>query len=110
MILLPIPILNRIISKYFEQQKDNKNKQQNTKIINFLFDVLKEKGTEGSILFNNIDFGEENIGVINKLLNEYSNIFDFNMINSTLLKTTKQLTSEMNRIREEYSNIFKNMK
>lgn len=32
------------------------------------------------------------------------------MINSTLLKTTKQLTSEMNRIREEYSNIFKNMK
>ena len=109
MLLLPIPILNRIFQNYHKKIESNKN-QQNQQIIEFLFKVIDKYGKDGSILFNNIDFQKENIYVINRLLNEYSDIFDFNMINSTLLKTTAEISSKMTKQREEFKLLFSDMK
>ena len=78
-------------------------------MINFLFKILDKKGKDCSILFNNIDFREENICVINRLLNEYSDKFDFNMINSTMAKTTMKLSSELTKQKEEHLKIFSEM-
>ena len=102
MLNLPIPVLDRII----KGSKLNITKG----IIEFLFEILEEKGEEGSILFNNIDFKHESIEVFKRLINEYSDKFDFNMINSTLLKTTTELTSELSKEREIYSEQFNEMK
>ena len=109
---LPIFVIERILQKYF----DNKTKEGkevndgNDEIINFLFKILDKRGREASILFNNIDFGKEKVIVLHRLLNEYSDNFDFNMINSTLLKTTTQLTSDLSRQQEEYSILLNEMK
>ena len=100
MLLLPIPVLYRIFSKSKKLNTDF------TEIIEFLFRCLDKKGIQASVLFSYIDFKDQSIGVVNRLLNDYSNKFDFNMINSTLLKTTTQLTSEMTRLKEEFSAIL----
>lgn len=63
-----------------------------------------------SILFSYVDFEQQSLDVVNRLINDYSEVFDFNMINSTLLKTTSQLTSEISKIKLEYANSMKQMK
>ena len=106
MALLPIQVLDRIFTKCNSQVS-----QQNlSDISSFLFKCLDKHGRDASILFSHIDFGEQNVVFFNRLLNEYSEIFDFNMVNSTLLKTTTDLTSEMAKQRIEYSNLFNAMK
>lgn len=109
MLLLPIPVLNRIFQNFHKKIESNKN-HQNQQIIEFFFKVIDKYGKDGSILFNNIDFQKENIYVINRLLNEYSDILNFNMINSTLLKTTAEISSEMTKQREEFKLLFSDMK
>lgn len=74
-----------------------------------MFKTIEKHGEDASILFNNIDFGKQNIYVFNRLLQDYSNKFDFNMINSTLLKTTKEITSEMTKQKLEYEQLFTKM-
>ena len=83
---LPISTLDRIFQNY--KKSKTAKKIDNNEIIIFLFKCLDRYGKDASILFNDVDFQEENVGVVNRLLNEYSNDFDFNMINSTLAKTT----------------------
>ena len=102
MLDLSIPVLSRIIGQ--SKKKPLKD------LINFLFKALDRHGIEASILFNNIDFGELSIDVFNRLLNEYSDKFDFNMINSTLVKTTTQISREMSKQKEEYANLFNEMR
>ena len=79
-LLLNFPILYRIISKY---QKEHGNNE----IYHFLFKCLDKYGTEASILFSNIDFGEMQTKYSNLLLKKYSKIFDFQFINSSMLKS-----------------------
>lgn len=57
-------------------------------------------------MFNVVDFKDAKVEVINRLLHDYSKIFDFNMINLTLAKTTGELTSELSKKKEEYSQYF----
>ena len=109
MLSLPIPVLYRIIHNYYENNLNNQT-NQSQKIINFLFKAIDKYGKDASILFNNIDFHKENISVMNRLLKDYSDQFDFNMINSTLLKTTTEITSEMNKKKEEIKYLFEDMK
>lgn len=104
MLLLLIPVLERIFHSFYSSKK-LKGKASN-EVTCFLFEVLDKHGRDGSILFSNIDFENETIGVFNKLLNEYSDRFDFNMINSTLLKTATDVTNEMNKQKIEYSNLL----
>ena len=50
------------------------------------------------------------IEVMTRLIVNYSDRFDFNMINSTLVKTTTDLTSEMAKQKEEYSFLLNSIK
>ena len=60
-------------------------------------------GRKASILFNNIDFNEENIDVIYRLFHNYKDVFDFSFINSTLANTVLKLTNALVQQKEEYS-------
>lgn len=82
----------------------------NSEIIKFLFGCLDKYGKEASVLFSFINFENQSIEVVNRLLKNYSDVFDFNMINSTLLKTTSQLTSELNKLKLEFANTLTQMK
>lgn len=104
MLSLPVPILYRIFKRCNSIEKVVDD------LTIFLFKCLDKYGKSASILFNLVDFGDEKIGIINRLLQDYSDIFDFNMINKTLAKTTKQITSELSKQREEYSLLFSQMK
>ena len=107
MLLLPISILDQIFNRQY--QFSQKVKKNSNEVIEFLFKCLDKYEIDASILFSYVDFGEQSIGVINRLIHNYSNKFDFNMINSTLLKTTTQLTSEVNKMKEEFSFLFSQM-
>lgn len=107
MLLLPISILDQIFNRQY--QFSQKVKKNSNEVIEFLFKCLDKYEIDASILFSYVDFGEQSIGVINRLILNYSNKFDFNMINSTLLKTTTQLTSEVNKMKEEFSFLFSQM-
>lgn len=107
--LLPIFILDRIFSKFF-QSKSGKLSNNSNEFINFLFKCLDNYGKKASVLFSYVDFECQSIDVVNRLISDYSNIFDFNMINSTLLKTTSQLTCELTKLRVEYSSEFSKMR
>lgn len=74
-----------------------------------LFNCLDKFGKPASILFSVIDFGEEKTEVVKRLLENYPKKFDFNLMNITLTKTVKNLTSEMITQKEEYSIMLKKM-
>lgn len=106
MLLLPISNLDRIFHHFYCSQKVHKISNE---MIEFLFKYLDKHGIDASILFSYIDFGEQSIDVMNRLIHNYSEKFDFNMINSTLLKTTTQLTSEVAKMKEDFSIMFSQM-
>ena len=106
MLLLPISVLDRIFNKYTNK---NKNIEAN-RFIDFFFRCLDKYGKSASILFSYFDFKEMRIEVMTRLIDNYSDRFDFNMINSTLVKTTTDLTSEMAKQKEEYSFLLNSIK
>lgn len=80
-------------------------------MVNFLFKCLKKLGREASVLSSLIHVEDLQIDVIHKLLFEpYYVIFDFTFINSTLLKTTNDLSSKLNRFEIKYSEELSSMK
>lgn len=109
MLQLPVHVLYKIFG-IFKSKYPNKLRQYSTEIIEFLFKCLDKYGKDASVLFSFADFENQSIGVMNRLIQNYSRKFDFNFINETLLKTTIQLTSEVTRIKEEYSILFAQMK
>lgn len=106
---LPITVLDRILLKYFIM-KDGIEKVDEEEIVNFLFSVLDSAGRKASVLFGHLDFGEKKFEIIQRLVKEYSDVFDFNMLNSTLAKTVTELTSEMIKQSENFKIIFDQMK
>ena len=76
---LPIQILERIMSK-FVLQSNSLKKGINSEIIDFLFACLDKYGRDASILFSTIDFEQQSMDVVNRLISQYSDVFDFNMI------------------------------
>lgn len=101
---LPIPALYRILN--------NKNlKMDQNEIIEFLFKCLNKFGREASVLFSNFDFKNKRIDLYSRLMSNYSNVFDFNMINPKfLLNTTNELLSELQKLKIEFSNSISEMK
>ena len=100
---LPISVLYRIInnSKLDINKLNETNKNQ---LIDFLFKCLDKHGKKASILFLNLDVENQRIELFSKLNNEYSNVFDFNMINHEfLMKTTTDLLSKLSQLERNYS-------
>lgn len=106
---LPITCLDRILLKYFKI-KDGIEKVDEEEIVNFLFSFLDSAGRKASVLFGHLDFGENKLEIIQRLVKGYSDVFDFNMLNSTLAKTVTELTSEMIKQSENFKIIFDQMK
>lgn len=103
----PIPVIHRILTKYM-----NKNKDKNDNgIIDFLFKCLDKHKRKASVLFLNIDIENQRKDLFIRLLRDYNDIFDFNMINlKTILNTTSELTKELITIKKEYEEKIKEMK
>lgn len=89
---LPLPVLHRIVTKY---QLKNNTLEEPPEFIEFLFKCLDHFGQKASVLFDHFDFGKSNGSVTRKLLNEYSEKFDFHFINAIQLKTVYKLESEI---------------
>ena len=86
------------ILKLFLESQHNKDEIKS--------DMTDKYGRPASVLFNLIDFKEQRIELVNRLIENYLDIFDFNQINRTLTKTVQDLTSEFNKQQEEYCIIF----
>ena len=92
--------------KMNELNETNKNQ-----LTDFLFKCLNKHKKSASVLFSNLDLENQRIEIFSKLINEYSGVFDFSMINSKfLLKTTTDLLSELSELKQSYSKCISDFK
>lgn len=97
---LQISVLYRILNNY-DLILNETNQNQ---ILNFLLKYLRKHGSKASVLFSNIDIKNSSIDLLSRLLNDYSDVFDFSMLNSkNLVKTTSKLLSEINALKIDFS-------
>lgn len=75
-----IPILQRIINKFFSQNKQLK-KDQTDKFLSFFMKCLDKYGSLASVLFNEVEIVKSSPQYLDKFMNDYSNVFDFNFLN-----------------------------
>ena len=76
------------------------NESEQFKVIDFMFKCLKYHQKEASVLFLKLDFGNQFIGLISRLINENSNLLDFRMIDPTfLLKSLTFLLNENEQLK-----------
>lgn len=102
---LPITNIYRIVSKV---SKNSKKVVTESQMINFLFKCLDKYSRSASALFIDFDFYGRS-DVIQKLIDNYSKIFDFEYLNSKTtfqllsktLKEKKELNDEKDRIQRE---------
>ncbi|KAK8835516.1 hypothetical protein M9Y10_044358 [Tritrichomonas musculus] len=92
---LNIPILDRILNEYNQRFRNPKEIKEMKEINDFIFRCLDKHGQSASSLFTYADFGEFRNEYLNKLLNEYSDIFDFHYINSETLKSLYERQSDV---------------
>lgn len=88
---LPLPTINRIVTKY----QLNYRNPNHPSIIDFLLRCLNKYGKKASVLFRNVDFTKEDPSYLRKLLDEYSDKFDFNFIQTAYHKTIYDIQSEI---------------
>ena len=106
--LLPIPVLYRILDRSFSDAKMNSD--QFNQIVEFLFKCLDKRKREASILFTLFDFKQADCKIFGRLISNYSDVFDFTMINSKfLIETTSQLLNETNKLKIEFSEKIKDL-
>ncbi|KAK8839551.1 hypothetical protein M9Y10_031910 [Tritrichomonas musculus] len=86
---LNISVLYRIIEKYHTQ------KEIDTNIIDFLFKCLDKQGRKASVLFSFVSIEKLDPIHLNQLLTKYSNVFDFQFINTSLTKTLYEILNQM---------------
>lgn len=97
---LPIAAIDRILKNHLNSKND---KNENDQIIQFLFKCLDKHKRKASILFLNIDINNQPKDLIIRLINDYSDIFDFNMINlKSILNTSSELLKELTKVKIEY--------
>lgn len=110
---LKIPILYRIFDKFYSKFGKNQ-KISNKKIVDFCFKCLDVHKREASVLFSFIDIEDASSNHLNRLITEYSNIFDFHFINSSIVKTFYEIQSEMilkeKQNQMKYDEFMKNVK
>ena len=104
LISLPVIVLYRIVSKEQLNIK-SMNLTNQGQFIEFLFKCLDKYKREASILFLNLDLENEHFEVLTRIIAFYSDVFDFNFINSKYLaKSASNLMSEMKRLKIKYTN------
>ncbi|KAK8892525.1 hypothetical protein M9Y10_029758 [Tritrichomonas musculus] len=101
---LDVPTMYRILANHkIKYQNNNENIED--QIMELKFKYLKKWGKKASILFSDSNFGNMKIDYVRRLFSdEYENIFDFNMINSSLLKSIYENQSEHTKL------LYKNFK
>lgn len=89
----------------------NKLNETNQKqILEFLFKYLEKHGKKASVLFSNINLENIRMDAFSRLINDYSDTFDFNMINSkTLIQSSSNILNEIAKVRFEFSEKMKKM-
>ena len=102
MVLLPVPLIYRAMAS--SPTKGQYEGEFLREIIEFLFKCLDQHKKKASVLFSIVDFGDVNLEVFDRLLQNYSDEFDFNMISSTMAKTTKELCSDLTRQKKNFQN------
>ena len=103
---LPIPILYHIINDFYSKSKYSIDSSKEDLIASFLFKCLDKYKREASVLFTSIDFANQRKRILYRLLEEYKDTFDFNMLNpESLLKTTSELMSEVAKLHIENSKL-----
>ena len=85
------------MSKYYQNPHENDEYE-----IQFLFDCLDYHKRSASVLFSVINIDENHKYVIDKLLNDYSDVFDFNYLNVSLVKKVHDLSSEMKKMNMKF--------
>lgn len=78
MLKLNINVISRIFQKLKKEPK-------NDKILDFLIKYLDKYGRQASVLFSEIVFSESDIKYFQMLIEKYSNVFDFNFIDSSAI-------------------------
>ena len=87
LLTLPINIVDRIFQFYLNEVKNDENDDENeTKIMEFIFDYLDQYGRNGSVLFKYVNFSKIGRVFLTKLLNGYQNIFDFSFMPNSIIK------------------------
>ena len=91
---LKVPVLYRIF-------KESNSKVDSKEEIDFLFECLEKYKKEASPLFSFVDFGNASGEILNKLLNDYANVFDFHFVNDEMMKSFYQQKSDLIHVKEE---------
>lgn len=106
MFSLPIDVLYSILNNY-NININNLNSEEQDKMVDFLFKCLDKKGKQASVLFLNLDLKNQRIDLLTKLVHHYKDIFDFNMINSTLnINSIYESMNNLSALKIEYSKKF----
>ncbi|KAK8888270.1 hypothetical protein M9Y10_039335 [Tritrichomonas musculus] len=109
LLTLPIPVLYRILNRSVPKLSEIESEKQN-QIIEFLFKCLDKHKRKASVLFSIIDFDNVNCFIFSRLIDHYSDVFDFGMIDSKcLMKTVSHLLSELNKLKFEFSSKIKEL-
>lgn len=102
LLALPVPSLDRILKKYLQNSNNFLNKNEEPKIIEFLFKCLEKYKRDASVLFMIFDFSKR-LDVTQRLINDFSDTFDFNLLNAkSQIKTISDLLNEFSKLKCEY--------
>lgn len=90
---LKIPTIYRLLVSFKNSQKISN--EQNEAVFNLLTKYLDKYGKEASVLFSTIDVETLGPKFLNLLMTKYSKSFDFNFINSNVIKTFCEKENEI---------------
>lgn len=97
---LKIPILYRILNDHIKKEKANQA------IFDFLFKCIDKHGKKASVLFDQITFEKDDIKYIMRLINDYSQIFDFQYISSALVDALKYKETELKQAKTGHDKLI----
>ena len=81
------------------------NSTNQNQFIEFLFKCLDKHERKASILFTKLDLENGRVDLISRLLNDYSDVFDFEMVNPKfMMKTFTELLNDANKLKIESAN------
>ncbi|KAK8876633.1 hypothetical protein M9Y10_006851 [Tritrichomonas musculus] len=109
LVCLPVQILYRIINGHHLNFNSMNSTNQN-QFIEFLFKCLDKHKREASVLFSTLDLENGRVDLLSRLLHDYSDVFDFGMINPKFFtKTFSELLSDISKLEIENAHKFSEM-
>ena len=97
--LLPMQSINRIFSLYFKQFHIKRIKDE--KIIDFLFEYVKQNGREASFLFSTLTFSTKCINHLIDVIDDYRDYIDFKYVQPIMAKSLVTLQLEIGDIKTQ---------